>query len=127
MDKLKISNYLLENSEEIRKIEKIIHPMVIKYIVENSVEGINFIESAIAKKSGLDKMGVVWYVNAPNTDRILRLKKYRSIDEKIAKKILNSQIEEKQLYNSADEVIENPNDKEVIEDVERLIKKYENL
>lgn len=128
INKKKLAEIIFNNEEKRKFLEGIIHNSVIYYIKKESRNySLSFVETAIAKRSGIDKLGKVWYVYASKEDRISRMINERGYSLEYAKKIINAQEDEEKLLYEADEVIQNGKGQEPKEKVLELLRKYETM
>lgn len=99
-----------------KRLNELTHPLVQRAVetellrlAEEKFQGVVLIEAALLIEAGYKNIcDFLWYVHAPLTDRIRRMKEKRGYsDEKIAN-ILAGQLSEEEFLEQADVVIENP-------------------
>ena len=77
LNKAKLSEKIFSDKDALSKVNAIVHPVVkddINKRIECSTDPLFFIESALPRESGLDRMcNAVWLVTAPEETRVLRV------------------------------------------------------
>ena len=99
----------------LNKLNSITHPAVIDGIKEIIKEESGYgeyeavmIESALVFESGIDKIcDEVWFVHAPVSTRIRRLKETRGYSDEKISSVLDDQLAEEEFIKRSDRVIEN--------------------
>ncbi len=99
----------------LNKLNSITHPAVIDGIKEIIREESGYgeyeavmIESALVFESGIDKIcDEVWFVHAPVSTRIRRLKETRGYSDEKISSVLDDQLAEEEFIKRSDRVIEN--------------------
>jgi len=112
----KLAAVAMATEENRKRLNELTHPLVqqevereLKRLKEEAFHGVAIIEAALLIEAGYKSIcDFLWYVHAPLTDRIRRMKEKRGYsDEKIAN-ILAGQLSEEEFFDQADVVIENP-------------------
>ena len=112
----KLSAVAMATEESRKRLNELTHPLVqqevereLNRLEKEAFRGVAIIEAALLIEAGYKSIcDFLWYVHAPLTDRIRRMKEKRGYsDEKIAN-ILAGQLTEKEFLTQADVVIENP-------------------
>lgn len=127
----KLSKIAMATEESRKRLNELTHPLVqqaveaeLERLAEENFRGVAVIEAALLIEAGYKSIcDSLWYVHAPLSHRIRRMKEKRGYtDEKIAN-ILAGQLSEAEFKANADVVIENPDgDKaEVLADLQKQI------
>lgn len=112
----KLSKVAMATPETRKRLNELTHPLVQKTVEEEltrlseeGFQGVVIIEAALLIEAGYKAIcDCLWYVHAPLSHRIRRMKEKRGyFDEKIAN-ILAGQLSEEEFRKHADVVIENP-------------------
>lgn len=112
----KLAAVAMATEETRKRLNELTHPLVqqevereLKRLEEEDFRGIAIIEAALLIEAGYKSIcDSLWYVHAPLSHRIRRMKEKRGYsDEKIAN-ILAGQLSEEEFFSRADVVIENP-------------------
>ena len=100
IDRRKLSELVFGDSEQLEKLNRIIHPAVKSYLKDYidkrmAQEGILVLETAIMFETGCDELcDEVWYVYVPPEIRIERLAAGRGYPEEKSQAIMERQLEE---------------------------------
>ena len=100
IDRRKLSELVFGDSEQLEKLNRIIHPAVKSYLKDyidkrRAQEGILVLETAIMFETGCDELcDEVWYVYVPPEIRIERLAAGRGYPEEKSQAIMERQLEE---------------------------------
>lgn len=132
IDSFKVGRIIFKNDEMRLKMNRIVHPKVIKYVLDgcskSKENGYDFavVESALLIESGLyqycDK---VLYVTAPEDVRIQRLMHDRGYSKQKCKNIISGQLSEQKFMEYASEVISTGSTyKQTYNDIETIFHKY---
>lgn len=129
MDRAKLAQYVFENPERVKRLNAILHPIIINAVWERAshVRGRVFIDAPLLIESGMhEKTDYLWVVTA---DREMRLSRVIVRDEttrEAVEKRMESQMEDSQRISVADEVIDNSGSLfELHKQIDRLLKKGE--
>ena len=128
----KLSKVAMATEESRKRLNELTHPLVqqaveaeLDRLAKENFRGVAVIEAALLIEAGYKSIcDSLWYVHAPLSHRIRRMKEKRGYsDEKIAN-ILAGQLSEAEFKANADVVIENPDgDKaEVLADLQKQIR-----
>lgn len=128
----KLSKVAMATKESRKRLNELTHPLVqqaveeeLKRLAEEDFCGVAVIEAALLIEAGYKSIcDSLWYVHAPLSHRIRRMKEKRGYsDEKIAG-ILAGQLTEAEFKANADVVIENPDGPpaEVIAELQKQIR-----
>ena len=128
----KLSKIAMATEESRKRLNELTHPLVqqaveaeLARLAKENFRGVAVIEAALLIEAGYKSIcDSLWYVHAPLSHRIRRMKEKRGYsDEKIAG-ILAGQLSEAEFKANADVVIENPDgDKaEVLADLQKQIR-----
>jgi dephospho-CoA kinase len=113
LSRIKFKDYLIRSKANQIRVNKIVHPFVIKNILEltnKSTKKLIFIEAALIFESGFDKyLDVVILISSKSGIRIERIKKRDNLSIRKIRSIINLQLSEKIKKEKADIVIENNN------------------
>ncbi len=101
-----------------KRLNELTHPLVQQAVEEEldrltkeNFKGVAIIEAALLIEAGYKSIcDSLWYVHAPLTDRIRRMKEKRGYSEEKIANILAGQLSEEEFRAHADVVIENPDD-----------------
>lgn len=114
IDRGVLAGIVFNDKDKLARLNAITHPNVtknVKAIFEASEEvfaGV-LVETAILKEAGYESMcDEIWYVRAPLSDRIGRLKRDRGMSEEKAAQTIASQADEETFLSYATAVIDNP-------------------
>lgn len=129
MDRAKLAQYVFENPERVKRLNAILHPIIIDTVWERAshFRGRVFIDAPLLIESGMhEKTDYLWVVTA---DREMRLSRVIVRDEttrEAVEKRMESQMEDSQRISVADEVIDNSGSLfELHKQIDRLLKKGE--
>lgn len=122
-------------TEESRKrLNELTHPLVrqavekeLDRLKEAQFSGVVVIEAALLIEAGYKELcDSLWYVHAPLTDRVRRMRENRGYSEEKIKNILAGQLTEEQFKAAADVVIENPDgaEKSLLKEISKHLKEY---
>lgn len=128
----KLAKVAMATEESRKRLNELTHPLVqqaveeeLKRLIEEDFRGVAVIEAALLIEAGYKSIcDSLWYVHAPLSHRIRRMKEKRGYsDEKIAG-ILAGQLSDAEFKANADVVIENPDgDKaKVLEELQQQIR-----
>lgn len=118
ISKNKVSKYIFSNPEYLQKVNEIVHPAVIQYVMqqyelykrENNVE-LFFFEAALLIENGFGNIvDEMWYIYADKATRIKRLMSSRGYTEEKALSIMNKQLSEEEFRSHCDFVLDNSKD-----------------
>lgn len=113
----RLAEIALATPKKAKRLNEITHPLV-KASVEERLAGLKrtgytgvvVIEAALLIEAGYESMcDELWYVYAPLSDRILRMKENRGYTEEKINRLLTAQLSEEEFRKHADFVVENPN------------------
>lgn len=116
ISRTKLAAVAMATQETRSRLNELTHPLVqkeveraLKQLAEEGFCGVAIIEAALLIEAGYKSIcDCLWYVHAPLSHRIRRMKEKRGYsDEKIAN-ILAGQLSEEEFLKHADVVIENP-------------------
>jgi len=119
IDRRALGALVFGKADEMKKLEKIIHPKVIAAIERllAVADGVKFavIDAPLLIESGLNKIcHETWLVTAPDEKRIQRIMQRDGIDYEYAKKRLSSRKTDEELRQYVDIVIENDSGQEAL-------------
>lgn len=121
----KLAGLVFGNSDNLRKLNSIVHPAVIADIKKWSAAGqedLVFIETAILSESGIEALvDAVWVVDAPKDIRVARVMARNNMSESDVRKRIDSQ-KDNQKFSVPTAVIENCGRNSVIGQVQKLLK-----
>lgn len=121
----KLAGLVFGNSDNLRKLNSIVHPAVIADIKKWSAAGqedLVFIETAILRESGIEALvDAVWVVDAPKDIRVARVMARNNMPESDVRKRIDSQ-KDNQEFSAPTSVIENYGSNSVIVQVQKLLK-----
>ena len=121
----KLAGLVFGNSDNLRKLNSIVHPAVIADIKKWSAAGqedLVFIETAILSESGIEALvDAVWVVDAPKNIRVARVMARNNMSESDVRKRIDSQ-KDNQKFSVPTAVIENCGRNSVIGQVQKLLK-----
>ena len=111
----KMSQMIYDDGDLLEKVNAVVHPAVeneIMSIVEDARASGRydyvFLEAALLIECGYNSVvDEMWYVFAPEDQRIARLKESRGYSDEKIKKIMESQLSEEEYRNNSDFVIDN--------------------
>ena len=113
------------NSENLRKLNAIVHPAVIADIKKWSVaeqKDLVFVETAILRESGMETLvDEVWVVDAPKDIRVARVMVRNNMPEEDVRKRIDSQNDNPK-FSVPTSVVENYGSNSVIVQVQNLLK-----
>ncbi len=133
IDKKKMSSVIFSDDEKRLEANAIIHPAVIKRIMEKGDEaGISgrvdyfFIEAALLIECGFnDYVDDMWYIYADSSVRRKRLKESRGYDDARIDGIMNSQLDDEAYRKGSDHIIDNSGDFEnTVRQIDDILKEY---
>lgn len=110
VDRKKLGQLVFSDSEALKKLNDLIHPLILKALLEQIVEddGVIFFEAAVLVESKLiEDMDEVWLVICELDERIRRLKLRDDIDDDKIQLILKAQMTDDVKRSFADYVIDN--------------------
>ncbi len=110
VDRKKLGQMVFSDSEELTKLNKLIHPIIMEELLSQIDEddGLIFFEAAVLVESILiEEMDEVWLVICELDERIRRLKLRDDIDDDKIEKILQAQMTDDVKRNFANYVIDN--------------------
>ena len=111
LDRKKLGSIVFSNTDELHKINNILHPMIRKRIIssiEECKEKIVFIDAALIYETGLDKIvDFVWFVEVSEEDQIERLISRDKCTVEDADKRIQSQGNQNEKCERADVIINN--------------------
>ncbi len=128
--KKKIINILIKNQINLKKIEKIIHPLVrkemMKFTKENKNRSIVFYEIPLLIESKLNKkFDVIIFIKAKKMTRLKRFKA-KGGNKKLFEILNKKQLSDKKKINFCDHVVINESNKKILkENLLDIINKYE--
>lgn len=131
LDRLKVREKIFNDPRTLRKVEEILHPVILKEFKNRAsaldAQGHSLIicEAALIFESGIDKIldGVI-VVDAPFETRLKRLMERDRIEESLARQIFSQQISDTERMKRADFILSNEGDKTNLKtQVERLLTK----
>lgn len=113
--KNKMAEKIFSDVSLLEKINKIIHPAVQEYILEeiekerkNRKTDVFFLEAALLIESGyLQYLNELWYIYCSKNERIERLKKSRQYSDDKIQQIMKCQLSEKDYMKYADVILDN--------------------
>ncbi|MBD3164566.1 dephospho-CoA kinase [Candidatus Woesearchaeota archaeon] len=124
IDRRKLKDVVFYSHSELRKLNKIIHPEIIKEIRKRS-KGKTLIEGALLIEAGFrdyDKLILVTIDKEKQIQRLLEKGKYR---EKELENIIRSQMPQEKKLKYADYIIDNSGTKKELEkNVRKLVKEF---
>lgn len=128
----KLAELVFNNNEELQKLNKIVHPIVKKHFknwVKNHSQFPFVIkEAAILFESGSNKdCDVIITVTAPIETRIQRVIERDKTDRETVLKRIQSQWSDEQKMLKSDYVIHNISVNETKKEIDRILKKLENI
>lgn len=115
IDRRVLGEYVFAKSERLKRLEEILHPLIIKRMREEleKTAGTVVIDAPLLHKAGLDRLcGEVWVVSAPKALRLERILKRDDLTEEEARARLKSQIPQEDMDAMADVVLKNEGTKE---------------
>lgn len=123
----KLKEKIFENEKNYKKINKIVHPAVINYVIKQAYktkDKMIIVESALLFESGLNKdMDYVILVYANKKNRIRRIMERDGSNKKDIEKIMKHQFDDKKNMENSDFVLVNNKDFDNLESqVEFLVK-----
>lgn len=115
IDYSKMSKMIYEDGDLLERVNEIVHPAVeqeIMSIVEDARASGRFdyvfLEAALLIECGYNStVDEMWYVYAPEDQRIARLKETRGYSDEKIQRIMDSQLSEEEFRNNSDFVIDN--------------------
>ena len=128
--KKKLINILIKNQINLKKIEKIIHPLVrkemMKFTKENKNRSIVFYEIPLLIESKLNKkFDVIIFIKAKKMTRLKRFKA-KGGNKKLFEILNKKQLSDKKKINFCDHVVTNEGNKKILkENLLDIINKYE--
>ena len=121
----KLASLVFGNSENLRKLNAIVHPAVIADIKKWSVaeqKDLVFVETAILRESGMETLvDEVWVVDAPKDIRVARVMVRNNMPEEDVRKRIDSQNDNPK-FSVPTSVVENYGSNSVIVQVQNLLK-----
>ena len=129
IDKAAMAAKIFADSGILRKVNEIVHPAVMDYILDRISQArkgqeieLFFIEAALLIESGYKEVvDEMWYIYASDEVRRERLKKNRGYSEEKITQIMDKQLSEKAFREACDFVIDNSGE---LEDSYRQIDTY---
>ncbi len=117
INRAKLAKIALATPETAKRLNEITHPLVkmrveerLKELEEAGFSGVAVMEAALLIEAGYKTMcDELWYVQAPLSERIARMKENRGYTEEKVKGILKAQLSEEEFLAHADFVVSNPN------------------
>ena len=117
ISRAQLAKVALATEESAKRLNEITHPLVRKKVEERLAEleaesffGVAVVEAALLIEAGYKEMcDELWYVQAPLSDRIARMKENRGYSEEKIAQILRAQLTEEEFLLQADFVVWNPN------------------
>ncbi len=126
LDRKKLGTYVFKNKRRLQKLNRILHPLIIKDIMQKAgeQEKVVFIDAALLIETGLYKdMDEVWLVTADRDKRIERLMKRDNLSYEDALLRVDAQLEDKDKIKYAKKTIDNSGSLEdTKKQVENLLK-----
>lgn len=121
----KLASLVFGNSENLRKLNAIVHPAVIadikKWSVAEQKDSV-FVETAILRESGMETLvDEVWVVDAPKDIRVARVMVRNNMPEEDVRKRIDSQNDNPK-FSVPTSVVENYGSNSVIVQVQNLLK-----
>lgn len=124
---------IFANPELLEKVNALVHPAVIKYIVDTIEEERQkgeldyfFLEAALLIETGFDKIvDHLWYIYCNEAERRRRLAASRGYSEEKTTQIIRNQLSEEEFRKHCDQVIDNSGPIE--ETGEQIVKVLEEL
>jgi dephospho-CoA kinase len=114
LDSRKLAGIIYSDSDELEKLNGIVHPAVKKYILndieEKRQEGeeLYFIEAALLIEDGYKNIcDEMWYVRTDTETRISRLIEFRGMDYDSARAVIDNQKPDEYYIANSDFVIDN--------------------
>ncbi len=112
----KLSSVAMATEETRKRLNQLTHPVVqeaveaeLKRLEEEKFRGVVIIEAALLIEAGYKTIcDFLWYVHAPLSDRIRRMKEKRGYSDEKIDNILAGQLSEEEFLAQADVVIKNP-------------------
>lgn len=130
IDRRKLSELVFGDSEQLEKLNRIIHPAVKSYLKDyidkrRAQEGILVLETAIMFETGCDELcDEVWYVYVPPEIRIERLAAGRGYPEEKSQAIMERQLEEDEFRKRCRHELWNGGSLEELEEgIKKLLKR----
>lgn len=130
IDRRKLSELVFGDSEQLEKLNRIIHPAVKSYLKDyidkrRAQEGILVLETAIMFETGCDELcDEVWYVYVPPEIRIERLAAGRGYPEEKSQAIMERQLAEDEFRKRCMHELWNGGSmKELEEGIKKLLKR----
>lgn len=129
IDRRKLSELVFGDSEQLEKLNRIIHPAVKSYLKDyidkrRAQEGILVLETAIMFETGCDELcDEVWYVYVPPEIRIERLAAGRGYPEEKSQAIMERQLAEDEFRKRCRHELWNGGSMEELEEgIKKLLK-----
>lgn len=116
-----VSNFLLESTENLKRLNEIVHPEVAK---DFAASGADWLESAILFDSGfIDRIYInkVICVTAPEEVRVQRIVCRNNVSPEIAKRWINRQWTQEEVLVRSDYEIVNDGQANIEEQIEQLL------
>lgn len=118
--KEKLSKLAMATPESRARLNALTHPLVrletekrLAALEESGFYGVAVIEAALLLEAGFsDLCDEVWYVYAPVSDRVRRMKKNRGYSEEKIRNILEGQLSEEEFKKRTDFIIDNSDAKD---------------
>lgn len=130
IDRRKLSELVFGDSEQLEKLNRIIHPAVKSYLKDyidkrRAQEGILVLETAIMFETGCDELcDEVWYVYVPPEIRIERLAAGRGYPEEKSQAIMERQLAEDEFRKRCRHELWNGGSMEELEEgIKKLLKR----
>ncbi len=130
IDRRKLSELVFGDSEQLEKLNRIIHPAVKSYLKDyidkrRAQEGILVLETAIMFETGCDELcDEVWYVYVPPEIRIERLAAGRGYPEEKSQAIMERQLAEDEFRKRCRHELWNGGSLEELEEgIKKLLKR----
>lgn len=128
----KLALRAMADAESRKRLNMLTHPLVRRELEQRIIKfneeqfaGIVVLEAALLIEAGYEDLcDAIWYVYAPLSDRIRRMKENRGYSEEKIANILAGQMTEEEFMQYADVVIENP-DGDALWQQEQLKKQIE--
>ncbi|MBE5951848.1 MAG: dephospho-CoA kinase [Lachnospiraceae bacterium] len=113
----RLAGIALATEESAKRLNEITHPLVRRKVEERLAEleeqhfsGVAVVEAALLIEAGYQELcDELWYVSAPLSDRVMRMKENRGYTEEKIERLLAAQLSEEEFRKHADFVVENPN------------------
>lgn len=123
IDRKVLAEKIFYNDTAREALNRIIHPAVLHHIEHfirerQQLAGFLLLETALLYESGCERFcDEVWFVSAPQEERIRRLQRDRGYSVSKAQAIIASQLPEEEFRTRADRIIDNAGDKDALEQI----------